>query len=76
MDYWQQVSLEEVLVPDVIKSSGEKQQQLVKLVSEQYNAYRGNYSGNIKFDDDGYGGYRSKNYGISMNVTLIYFDVF
>ena len=74
MDYYQRAALGEVLVPDEITSTGEKQQKLVKFVSGQYNAYRGNYSGNIKIDEDGYGGYRIKNYGMSMNVTLNHFD--
>ena len=53
LDYRVQASLGDVLQPVEITSHNqddEKHKQVVKLVTEQYNAYRGNYSGNIKFD--------------------------
>ena len=53
LDWAAQASLGEVLIPDAIKSSNgdfEKQEKLTKLVSDRYNAYKRNYSGNIKFD--------------------------
>ena len=50
MDYYAQDSLGEVLVPDEITSSNGDYEKLAKLVSEQYFAYTGNYSGNTKFD--------------------------
>ena len=43
----------DVLIPDEITSSDgeyEKQLKLTQLVSDQYFAYKGNYSGNTKFD--------------------------
>ena len=53
LSYGAQASLGHVLVPDKITSRHpeyEKQQKLEELVTKQYNAYRGNFSGNIKFD--------------------------
>ena len=53
LDYRVQASLGDVLQPVEITSHNqddEKHKQVVKLVTEQYNAYRQNYSGNIKFD--------------------------
>ena len=60
MGYRAQASLGDVLVPDAITSSNgeyEEQLKLAKLMSDQYNAYKRNYSGNLKFDIE----YGSKN---------------
>ena len=57
MDWLARESLGDILDPDAIKSStGEYDEQLklTKLVSNQYNAYKRNFSGNLKFDiEDG-----------------------
>ena len=52
LDYKVQESLSDVLVPEKmsINQDYEKQQKLVNLVTQQYHAYRGNFTGNIKFD--------------------------
>ena len=60
MGYGAQASLGDILVPDAITNSNgeyEEQLKLAKLVSEQYNAYKRNFSGNLKFDIE----YGSKN---------------
>ena len=59
LDYSAQASLQNVQIPlpkDTRSDNHdfEKQQKLAKMVTEQYNGYRGNYSGNINFDiEDG-----------------------
>ena len=57
MDWGAQAALGDILVPDAITSSNgehEEQRKLAELVSEQYNAYKMNFSGNLKFDiEDG-----------------------
>ena len=57
MDWSARASLGDILVPDAIKSSNgeyEEQLKLAELVSEQYNTYKMNYSGNLNFDiEDG-----------------------
>ena len=50
-DYYVRLSLEDILYPDEITSNNENA-QLKKLVTEHYNAYKANYSGNIDFDVD------------------------
>ena len=49
------LSLEDVLYPDGITSNNveyEKLKKQTKWVTEHYNAYKGNYSGNIDFDKE------------------------
>ena len=53
--YYDQEVLSDVLYPDKIKSNNVEYEQLkenTKYVTEIYNAYKGNYSGNIDFDAD------------------------
>ena len=52
LSYEAQASLGDVLVPEKmsINQDYEKQQKLVNLVTKQYHVYRGNFTGNIKFD--------------------------
>ena len=57
LSYSAQASLENVRIPlpKQMRSDNrdfERQQKLANLVTEQYNAYRGNYAGNIQFDMD------------------------
>ena len=89
MGYRAQASLGDILVPDAITSSNgeyEEQLKLAKLMSDQYNAYKRNYSGNLKFDIE-YGGKnlkRKKNYIVflpavtienaPLQVVFIFFD--
>ena len=53
--YYDQEVLSDVLHPDEITSNNVEYEQLkeiTKYVTEIYNAYKGNYSGNIDFDAD------------------------
>ena len=53
--YYDQEVLNDVLYPDKIKSNNVEYEQLkenTKWVTEIYNAYKGNFSGNIDFDAD------------------------
>ena len=65
MDWSARASLGDILVPDAIKSSNgeyEEQLKLAKLMSYQYNAYKRNFSGNLKFDiEDGSKNLKRKN---------------
>ena len=56
-DTYVRQSLEDLLYPDEITSSKEHAnlKKLTKMVTEHYNTYKTNYSGNIAFDAD-YGG--------------------
>ena len=73
-----QLSLEDVLFPDKITSTNKENEKLkkwTKLVAEHYNAYKGNYSGNIGFDAD-YGN-RNSNATVKyapLQVVFIFFD--
>ena len=50
-DLYVRQSLEDVLYPeDITTNNEEKLEKLTKLVTGHYNAYKGNYSGNIDFD--------------------------
>ena len=69
LGYKAQESLGDVLVPEKmsINQDYEKQQKLVNMVTQQYHAYRGNFTGNIKFDADE-GSKQSYNYQVFNNI--------
>ena len=52
LNYNAQESLGDVLVPEKtsLNQDYEKQQKLVNLVTQQYHAYKRNFTGNINFD--------------------------
>ena len=54
LSYKAQESLRDVLVPEKmsINRDYDKQQKLVNLVTQQYRAYRENFTGNMSFDFD------------------------
>ena len=66
------LSLEDVLYPDGITSNNveyEKLKKQTKWVTEHYNAYKGNYSGNIDFDKED-GSKNSYLYKQRKNISL------
>ena len=69
LSYEAQESLDDVLVPEKmsINQDYEKQQKLVSLVTQQYHAYRENFTGNMNFDGDD-GSKQSCNYQVFRSI--------
>ena len=69
LSYKAQESLRDVLVPEKmsINRDYEKQQKLVNLVTQQYHAYRENFTGNMNFDGDD-GSKQSCNYQVFRSI--------